>query len=72
MPVQSVESSPGHRVIVTTCEGCGARADFGEDVDLRRALSSGDKRYAGRWWCGWDVQERKPVCKAIKQEGKAG
>ena len=51
MPVRSVESSPGHRVVVHECEVCGAPAAFGIGVNLRRALETGDVKHAGRWFC---------------------
>lgn len=51
MPVKSVESSPGHRVLTHTCEMCGAPASFGEGVDLRRALATGNVAHAGKWFC---------------------
>ena len=60
MPARSVETAPGHRVMIFTCETCGAPASFGEGVNLREALSSGDVTRAGRWFCGW--VNGKPQC----------
>lgn len=60
MPVRSVESSPGHRVMVETCDVCGAPAPFGEGVNMRAALRTGDASKAGRWFCGW--VDGAPVC----------
>jgi hypothetical protein len=57
MPVQSVLSSPGHRVIVHTCEVCGAPAPFGFNSNLRRALSTGNVQHAGKWYCAAHKQE---------------
>lgn len=63
MPARKIESSPGHRVLVHECDGCGAPAPFGEHVDLRRALATGDVKHAGRWLCGWDTETQRPVCR---------
>lgn len=40
---------------------CGAFGHFSETIGKKR-----------EWYCGWDREAMKPVCKAIKQEGKAG
>jgi len=59
MPVRSVESSPGHRVIVHTCEDCGAPAPFGFKSNLRRALATGNVEHAGKWFCRDHNPDRK-------------
>lgn len=64
MPVQSVESSPGHRVMVHTCEVCAEPAPFGHEVNLRRALATGKVEYAGKWFC----REHNPDFEAQKGE----
>lgn len=51
MPARTVESSPGHRVLVHECEVCGAPAPFGTSVDLRKALATGNVKHAGQWHC---------------------
>lgn len=51
MPVKSVESSPGHRVMEYRCEICGEYACFGFGARILDALRTGDVRRAGRWYC---------------------
>lgn len=60
MPLRTVQIEGGTRVLVTTCEACGASAPYGEGVDLRGALRTGDVSKAGRWWCGW--RDGQPGC----------
>ena len=51
MPVRSVESSPGHRVMEYRCEVCGEYAGRGFDAHVREALRTGDVKRAGQWYC---------------------
>jgi hypothetical protein len=60
MPARTVQPSPGHRVFEFTCDTCGGPASFGEGVNLREALRSGDVSKAGRWFCGF--VEGRAVC----------
>jgi hypothetical protein len=69
MPARSTESSPGHRVMVFDCDTCGGPASFGEGVNLREALRSGDVSKAGRWFCGIDTATKRFVCIG---KGRAG
>lgn len=55
MPVRSVESSPGHRVMEYRCEVCGEYASYGFDVHVREALRTGDVKRAGQWYCAKHV-----------------
>lgn len=59
MPVKSVESSPGHRVLLHFCEDCGAPASFGFNSNLRRALATGNVDHAGQWFCAEHRPDRK-------------
>lgn len=63
MPVQSVEASPGHRVMVFRCEICGAPAVIGIGCHIRQAMQTGDASKAGRWFCGVDT-DGNAVCAA--------
>lgn len=53
MPVRTVETAPGVRVLDFRCdaEGCGSEATYGENSDIREAMRTGDQSKAGRWWC---------------------
>lgn len=51
MTVRSVESSPGHRVLVMTCI-CGQQATHGTNCNIREALRTGNVALAGQWACG--------------------
>ena len=53
MPVRTVQSSPGNRVLVHTCDhpGCEEWGCTGFGVNLRRALETGDVKHAGKWFC---------------------
>lgn len=59
MTVRSVESAPGVRVLVFTCDGCGAPASFGRGVNIRAALATTDVKLAGEWTCGPEGCARK-------------
>lgn len=52
MPVIRHQIEGGALVLLFTCERCGEPASHGEDVDLLRALRTGDARHGGKWWCG--------------------
>ena len=68
MPARSYQIPGGARVLVTTCDDCGADAPFGFNVNLLAALNATTpaeaKRHLGRWCCGLSA-DRKPKCKRI-------
>lgn len=51
MPARSVESSPGNKVIIATCEVCGEPAPFGMGVNLRLSLQTKKPEHAGKHYC---------------------
>jgi hypothetical protein len=59
MPVQSEPLKSGDRVLVFTCETCGALACFGYDANVAMALKIGNVSLAGRWYCVEHNRTRK-------------
>lgn len=51
MPVRSHQIEGGSKVLLFTCDVCGIPASFGEGVNVRAALSTGDVKKAGFWFC---------------------
>lgn len=60
MPAASYQIPGGSRVLMFTCDDCGAPAMFGVGCDIRAALQSGDVSRAGRWFCG--QRDGRPTC----------
>lgn len=52
MPIRTVETAPGYRVIDYRCDVCGGPASYGFGGSVREALRTGDASKAGRWTCG--------------------
>jgi hypothetical protein len=51
MPVQSYQIPGGARVLIFTCDVCGKPACYGEGVNLRAAIATGNVKLAGDWRC---------------------
>lgn len=51
MPVRSHQIEGGSKVLLFACDVCGAPASFGEGVNVRAALATGDVKKAGTWYC---------------------
>lgn len=66
MPVRSVESSPGHRVLEFRCD-CGDYAVVGEGCNIRAAMNTKDVKRAGTWYCGV-MPGGRGYCKRAKEK----
>lgn len=60
MTVQTYQIPGGSRVLLFSCDDCGAPALFGTHCNVRAALKSGDVSRAGRWFCG--QRDGRPTC----------
>lgn len=60
MPAVQYQILGGSLVMLFSCDGCGAPASFGIDVDVLAALATGNMSKAGRWGCGY--RDGEPVC----------
>lgn len=60
MPARTHQIPGGAKVMMFTCDDCGAPASFSIGANLREALSTGDVTKAGRWFCGW--ANGQPTC----------
>lgn len=67
-PAVSIQTAPGLYVLDYRCEGCGRRAPYGEQVDIRAALRTKDASKAGRFWCGRH-KDGSLYCREAEYEG---
>lgn len=64
MPLTTIETAPGHRVVVRTCDGCGStHAPWGTG-SLHEAIRTKDPSKV-KCWCGPDG------CRQAKEEKAA-
>ncbi len=51
MPASTFQIPGGARVFLFRCEVCGAPASESRNADLRKALATGNPKFAGEWFC---------------------